>query len=353
MGIFNLFSKSFLGIDIGTSSIKVVELSKQKGKTLTNYGTLGAEYFVGKSFQTREKGVFSIEEKNIIEAIQSILKEAGIKSKEAFFAIPDYVSFFTSFDLPPMSESEVPQAVKYEAPRRIPLPLSEVTLDWQIIKGGPGKKTATPLRVLLVTVPNDIIDQYQRIATAVGLKAVALEAEVFAMVRALVKYQDQTGTVCLVDIGDRSTTINIVSQSILKVSHSFDISGEDLTDILSQTLGVDKNRADAIKWIYGISNKNKEIADIIQPSVKSIVEKIKSILDQLYIQDKEKANKVILTGGGSGLPGLAAYFGKSLNLPVEIANPFIDISAPPTLEDTLKKLGPGLTIAVGMALRGF
>ncbi len=205
----NVFSKSSLGIDIGTSSIKIVELSKKQGRSLTNYASLDSKYFAKQAFYTREKGHFSVDETYITQALASILKEAGVKTKDAYFSIPDYVSFFTTFDLPPMSNQEIAEAVKYEAPRRIPLPLSEVTLDWQVIKGGPGNKGNTPLRVLLVTVPNEVINQYQRIAESLKIKAVALEAEAFALLRALVNYQDRGAVVCLVDIGERSTTINI------------------------------------------------------------------------------------------------------------------------------------------------
>ncbi len=353
MALLDALSRSFLGVDIGAGSIKLVELSKQKGKSLTNYGILGADYFTGNSFRNRERGVLSIEEGNIIEAITSILREAGIKSKQAFFSIPDYVSFFTTFDLPPMSEKEVPEAVKYEAPRRIPLPLSEVTLDWQIIKGGPDQKGSTPLRVLLVTVPNDVIAQYQRIAKGAGLKIVALEAEAFAMLRALIKYQDKSNVVALIDIGERSSTINIVSQGVLKVSYSLDVSGEDFTRALTGALGVEREKASAIKHIYGLSDNNTEIKKILLPKAELILDKAKDIFNELYARDKEIPGKIILSGGGVSMPGLLEYFSQNLNAPIEVANPFIGISAPPTLEEILKKLGPSLTIAAGMALRGF
>ncbi|MEA3452733.1 MAG: type IV pilus assembly protein PilM [Patescibacteria group bacterium] len=348
-----LFSKNFIGIDIGTSSIKVVELGKDKGKTLSNYGILGADYFMGKARQSREKGTLGINESIASEALSSILKESGIKSKDAFFAIPDYATFFTTFNLPAMSESEIPEAVKYEAPRRIPLPLSEVTLDWQLIKGGPSKDGRTALRVLLVAVPNDLIAQYQKIALSVGLKVVALEAEVFALVRALVKYQDKSNVVCLVDIGERSTTINIVAQGILKVSYSFDVSGENFTDAISKKLQVDTKKAETIKRIFGVTDKKPVIQEITMPIATAILEKIKSIFDEIYLEDKERAGKVILAGNGATLIGFSDYLSAELNLPVEIANPFLGIAYPPTLDETLKKLGSGFTIAVGMALRGF
>jgi len=353
MGLFNVFSKNYIGIDIGASSIKVVELSRQQGKTLSNYGILGFEYYSKGSFQTRERGVLSIEEGNIVQAITSILKEAGIKSNQVFFSIPDYVTFFTTFDLPPMSQEEIPEAVKYEAPRRIPLPLSEVTLDWQVIKGGPSKQANKPLRVLLVTVPNDVIERYQRIAQKASLKIMALEAEVFAMMRALVKYQDKSNIVCLVDVGRRSSTINIVSQGVLKISYSFDISGETFTQTLANALSIDKDKAMVIKRTYGLSEKNEDIRMILEPTAKLLLDKIKEVFNELYVRDKERVGKIIFTGGEINMPGFVEYFSRNLDLPIERANPFIDISAPPTLQEILKNLGPSLSIAVGMALRGF
>jgi len=348
-----LFSKNFIGIDIGTSSIKVVELEKGKGKILSNYGVLGADYFIGKTHQNREQGTLAINESIISHALSSILKETGIKSKDAFFAIPDYATFFTTFNLPAMSEAEIPEAVKYEAPRRIPLPLSEVTLDWQLIKGGPSREGRTPLRILLVTVPNELIAQYQKIADSVGLKIVALEAEVFALVRALIKYQDKSNVVCLLDIGERSTTINIVAQGILKLSYSFDVSGEDFTNTIAEKLQIEKTKAEIVKRIYGFTDKKSVIKEIVKPVGKALLEKIKSIFDEVYLEDKERVGKVILAGGGATLAGFAGYLSTELDLPVELANPFLDISYPPTLEEALKKLGSGFTIAVGMALRGF
>ena len=354
MGInpLGIFSKNSIGIDIGTASIKVVELSSKQGKTLANYASLGSEYFAKQAFYTREKGHFAVDENNIIQALLSIFKEANIKTKNAYFSIPDYVSFFTSFDLPPMTNQEIGEAVKYEAPRRIPLPLSEVTLDWQVIKGGPGNKGNTPLRVLLVTVPNEAINQYQRIAAALKIKAVALEAEAFALVRALVSYQDRGTVVCLIDIGERSTTINIVSQGILKTSYSVDVSAETFTKTLSDSLGVDESKAKVIKQVYGISDKSSGIEEILQPVADLILQDTKRIFNELYIEDKERVTKVILTGGGAALPGLVEHFFKSLDLPIEIANPFLNIVSSPSIQDRLRQISPEFTIATGMALRG-
>jgi type IV pilus assembly protein PilM len=346
-----IFSKSFLGIDIGSSSIKIVELSSRKGTKLENYAQLKTEYFAGKAFtQHFQAGVF-LSGQRVVDAISAMLLEAKIRTRNAFFSIPDYATFFTSFTLPPMSRKELEEAVKYEAPRHIPLPLADVTLDWQVIKGVPQFEGTVPLKILLVAVPNETIEQYQNIAKALNLKILALETEVFALARALIKYQDKRGTVCLMDIGQRSTTINIVSQNILKASHSIDLSSEELTQGLADKLRIEPRKAEIIKNMYGIQ-KEETIREILLPYIDTFVKEAQKIFNEYFLEEKEKVEKIILAGGGARLPGLRDYLSEKLKIPVEIGNPFLDISYPPGLELVLKKIGPEFTIAVGAALRG-
>ena len=132
----------------------------------------------------------------------------------------------------------------------------------------------------------------------------------------------------------------------------FDISGEDFNRVLSEALKVDVKKAEIIKRMYGIASEHKSLQKVIKPLASAIVEKTKSIFDEIYLQDKERVGKIILSGGGAILPGFIDYFHTSLDVPVEIANPFLDINYHPTLETALKRLSPSFTIAVGMAQRG-
>lgn len=345
-------SKSFLGVDIGSSSLKVVEISGAGGKRLENYGQLRTEYFFSRTNDAASysKEVF-LSKEMIISALGSVLQEAKIKKKSAFFAIPDYATFFTTFPLPSMSRKELEEAVKYEAPRHIPMSLADVTLDWEITKGINQLESRAPLKVLLVAVPNETISQYQAIAKAVGLEISSLESEVFSLARALIKYQDRRATLCLIDLGERSATINIVSQGFLRVSHSIDIAGQEFVRVLSEKLNIDVRKAKIIKKTYGIQ-KEETIKNIILPLIESIIKETKNILNNYFLEEKEKVEKIILAGGNSSLPGLRDYFSESFHLPIEIGDPFIDISYPSGLEMVLKKIGPEFTIAVGAALRG-
>ena len=338
---FKALPKSFLGVDIGTFSIKIVEISLLgKKKKLENYGEIKPEAFYEKPFRAFEKNTLTLSSQDVAQVISSILKEAKIKTKESCFSIPDFSSFFTTISLPSMSKEELSQAVKYEARQHIPLPLSEVTLDWQII--GEGK-------ILLVAVPNEVIYQYQEIAKNSQLKLRAMEAEVFGLSRALVKNQTP---VFLVDIGARSTTCSIVDQGVVKLSHSFDTSGNDFTDAIARGLNLDYSKAEELKKKRGlISTDQTDTRELLMPLIDLILNEIGKIHQNFLQTENKEIGKIILGGGSALLPGLKEYFSEQLEKPVEVANPFADFHYPPLLAQTLKKMGPSYSIAVGAALR--
>jgi len=353
-----LLPKKFLGIDIGTSQIKIVELSKfGNRKTLENYGFLQSDVLYQKPFRTFEKSSLSLSSKDISRAILAIKEEAKIKTKEAIFSIPDFSTFFTTIELPQMTKEELPDAVRYEARQHIPLPLGEVTLDWQVIEGEAQNQKKNNLRVLLVAVPNEVINQYREIAKNAELELVALEAEVFGLMESLIA-DDEKRPVGLVDIGAQSTTCSIVDKKILKTSHSFDMSGNELSEVLSQGLNVDHATADDFKNKYGIMESTatpaREVKEILLPLIDLVIRENERIFSNFSQKTGKEIEKIILAGGTALLPGLKEYFYEKLKKETEIANPFSakGIFYPPILEETLKKMGPSYAIAIGMALHG-
>jgi type IV pilus assembly protein PilM len=362
---FKFGFKSNLGIDIGTSGVRIVQLAKRGERVvLEKYGEIGARVFYEESARTFEKSTLLLSTHDIARAILAICQEAKITEKKAFFAIPDFASFFTSFELPPMTREEVPQAVRFEARHYIPLPLAEVTLDWSIVEGEADERRKTPLKILLVAVSNDLLDQYSQIANLANLELKGLEVEAFSLVRALAGEEKEV--MVILDIGARSTTINIVDQGILKVSHSFDVAGNEMTQVLAKALDVDFFEAENLKKAHGLKyffpeefkeeeEKKlivKKVGEILMPLVDLILAELERT-DQSFSQlTGKRIEKVILAGGSSLLPGLKEYFLKVLKKKVEIANPFSKIFYPPILESVLKEIGPSYAIAVGAALRG-
>ena len=357
--IQKIFPKKFLGVDVGTSSIKAVELSRSGSQSkLENYGQISSSIFYEKALRSFERSNLFLSSEDISKAIKTIAKEAGIKTKRVIFSIPDFATFFTNFDLPPMTKEELPEAVKYEARQHIPVPLSEVVLDWQIIKTIPSENKKTSFKILLVAVPKDVINQYEEIAKASQLELLSLEAEVFSLMRALIK-NDEKKPVALVDIGAKTTTCSIVDEKILKTSHSFDLSGNDFSFALAKELKIGFAEAEKIKKYYGIKKneaetdpKGKAVREILLPLIETVEKEIKGIADDFYRQERKEIEKIIIIGSTVLLPGLKEHFQEFFEKnKVEIGNPFSDIFYPSVLEKTLQEIGPSFAIATGAALR--
>ncbi len=353
---FKRIPKKFLGVDIGTSSIKIIELGRGKKKPkLENYGELSISLFEEKKeFRVFEESTLLLSEKEVAEAINIICKEAGIETKEVNFSIPDFSTFFTTIEIPPMQKEEVSQAVKYEVRPYIPLPLSELYIDWTILEGKFGK---TNLKILVVAIPNDVISQYKEIAAVSGLKLKVMEPEVFALARTLSDKEKNKRVQAIVDIGARTTTCSVLDEGILKTSHSFNIAGNELTEILAKSLNISYNKARKLKEVQGLTGEvrfwGKSTKEILLPLIDSILDEIKKVFRDFYREQGKEVEKVILSGGIALMPGIKEYFSSELKKKVEIINPFLGIVFPPILEEILKERGPVYAVAVGAALKGF
>ncbi|MFA4998591.1 MAG: type IV pilus assembly protein PilM, partial [Candidatus Paceibacterota bacterium] len=302
--LLKLIPKKFLGIDIGTSSIKIVEISRWgERKKLENYGEVSADILYEKPFRTFEKSTLTLSAQDVSKAIKGVLEEIKTKTKQCIISIPDFSSFFTNFELPPMTKEEFDQAIRYEARQHIPLPLGEVTLDWQILKGEVSDSQKSKLKILLVAVPNEIINQYKEIATLSQLELVALEAEVFGLSRSLIG-EDDKGVISIIDIGAQSTTCSIIDKKVLKTSHSFDIGGNELTDRISKALSVDHKIASDFKKKYGISTREglgltiqQNIKDILLPLIDIIIREVDKIFINFQQTEGKEVQKIIIAGG--------------------------------------------------------
>jgi type IV pilus assembly protein PilM len=349
--MFNFIKKAFpkrcLGIDIGTSNIKVVEIYRiGNKKRLENYGQIS-------SAGLSRKGDILFSSQNIAESIKSIISEMKTKTRQVVFSIPDFSTFFTNLELPPMTKEELSEAVKYEARRYIPLPINEITLDWQIIGD---KSSSTNFKILLVAVPNEVVAKYREIAVLSELQLVSLEAEAFSLMRALVG-ENENQQVALIDIGAKSTVCSIIDGKILKRSHSLDMSGNAFSSAIAKSLNIDLDKAEELKKQWGIiNNAVGKDGQIARKALLSLLEvalrEIKEILEDFYKQEGKEIQKIIIAGGASLLPGLPEYFKRFFGKKVEIGNPFLGVSYPPILNKTVFKMSTSFAIAAGSALRG-
>ena len=350
-----IFSKTCLGVDIGSFSIKIVEVSRFGKRTkIENYIQFQSPSQHDSLFRVFEEENLLLLSDKVSEIIDGLLEKARIREREAFISIPDFSTFFTTFELPSMTMSELPKAVEFEARHHIPFPLSQVIFDWQTIETKEelgGRKTH---KVLLVAVPNKVVQQYQRMANLSHLRLKGLEAEAFALARSSIGEMEKEEPVCLVDVGYTSTTISIAEKGSLRQSHSLDISANSLTKRLVDSLKISWAEAERMKREFGLDPKKPSVFLALRSQINLISEEIERVCQNFYQTEGKRIENIIFAGGAASLPGLKEYFKVFLKKDIKISNPFYssNISYPPLLEGRLKEIGPSFAIALGLALRG-
>jgi type IV pilus assembly protein PilM len=356
MGIFGNKPKSFLGIDIGTSSIKVVQLRKIEDKfKLETYGeisTVGYVERLNESFQsTSLKSLEGITR----EMVKLALDKAKVDAKNVVMAVPVFSSFTSVIEMPEMADKELDRAIEFEARKYIPIPSTEVVLDWKIIdsgiiKDGVSEKPFKGKRIFLIAVPKEVVNKYIRIAESLDLKINALELESFSFARSLTF--NETGPVCVLDIGARATSFTIIDKGIVQMSHGLDIAGAEMTRILASSLGVAFKRAEDFKLAHGIDHSDsEEMKESLMTLVDEILTESERIINDYKVKTGRKIEKLILNGGSARMEGLKEYAEKKLNVKTSIADPWSRIVYPANLKKVLEELGPEFSVAVGAAMR--
>lgn len=343
-------NEKYLGIDIGTSSVKVVELShNRKEIVLENYGEkmnkMNEEEMEG---GIRKRELFS-SDREIANSVKDILTKAKIETKEAVFSLPDFMSFFTVLTIPRMPKEEIASVIQFEAKQYVPLPLQEMALDWLLIDEDKEKDTKKDFEVLLVAVPHKTILKYQKIAEMAGIKVSAVEAEVFSLVRAGVKKDDISKTVQLIDIGIQSTTITIVKDGIIRSTYSIDFSlGKNIKQLASN---LDTNYNEAEELIKSKGLKDENMSSLLRAQVDSLIFESRQVSDNYFKNKKREIEKIVIAGGMALMPGFVEYFSEKIKKETEVVDPFLNISYPSLLRDIIKEMGPRYSVAVGLALR--
>jgi type IV pilus assembly protein PilM len=337
----------YFGLDLGNSSIKVAQLRELHGRpTLVTYGDMDIPENVLASDS-------QIDQDRIAEFVRQLANDAGVSSKNVIAALPSSSSFTTIIKTPRLSEKELGESIGYQADKYIPMPLEQVKLDWAVI----GENADTDeLSVLLVAAPNSIAQKYLNIVQKAGFELLALETNALALARSLTVPSQTSLTVMIVDIGTLASDIAIFTGQIPQLVRSVGIGSKALRRVISQNLGLDETQADQFMKKFGMQQDKLEaqVYKTIKPVVDHVVEEInKSVQFNAERNPESKIEKIILTGGTSALPGLAAYVANSTQITVEIGNPWMNISYPTDLQQNLASLSLNYATVLGLALRNF
>ena len=358
MSLFNnLFQKSdaSLGVDIGTTSIKMVEVrAGAKGPQVTNYGILESSGYLSRANQALQTSGLKIFEADIVVMLKALIKEMGTQTRSATASLPPFDVFMTMVDFPAMDPKEIQKALVYQAKQYVPLPLSEVALDWMKVGDYQDDQGFAHQKILLISVPQEQIKKYQHMFSSAGLTLRALEIESLSIARVFA--QDPTPTI-VVDIGSRSTNIVFLEKGVLVWSAQNDMAAASLTQALATSIGINPMRAEELKRERGIqgTGPNYELSTIMMPFLDAIINAVKQAT-YTYRQQFPKgaaAERIVLVGGGANLMGIEKYFEKEFAVPVVKAAPFSQFAYPDDITSFVPELNAPLTVALGLGMKEF
>ncbi|HEY4494582.1 MAG TPA: pilus assembly protein PilM [Candidatus Paceibacterota bacterium] len=370
-GLLSIFSKkdqSVLGIDIGSSAIKVVQIKKKRGKmVLETYGELALGPYAGIEIGRAT----SLGTEKVAIALKDILKEAKTTTLSAGVALPLSSSLISFVTLPKVDEKQMGDVIALEARKYIPVPMSEVMLDWSLIpregtfnteekdKNNENEKDLKDQKnlqkemqdVLILAIHNEYINTYQNIMNVATIKPSFFEVELFSSIRAVVDQGIQS--VMIIDVGASSTKLYIVERGVLRASHIINKGSQDITLALSKALSIGVNEAENMKRVYGLKGgpEYKELTEIITINLDYVFYEANATLLNYQKKYNKNISKIILTGGGVLLKGFIDLARISLETEVVYANPFGKLETPAFLAEQFIQSGPEFAVAIGTAIR--
>jgi type IV pilus assembly protein PilM len=341
-------ASDFFGLDIGTHSIKMVQLKREnKRYILQAFGKAETPPNALTSDSPDDQAALA-------NALRSLVKDSHITTSNVSTAFPESVIFTRVIEMPVMGDKELATAIQYEAEQYIPLPLKDVKLSHQILNRPDSKDKEAKMSVFLVAAPVNLIQRYLGFLSAAKLQPVSFETETLAIKRALVEGRDPGPTTLLISIGATTTDLSIVSGGIISFTRSIATGGTALARAIAQDLGFEMGQAEEYKKNYGLMEDQLEgkILQAIKPVFDIITSEIERAI--LFYQAKHPSDpikRVVLVGGTANLPGMVVYLATTIGLEVQIGNPWQNVEVPAALQQRIKEEETSYAVAVGLAMK--
>ncbi len=343
-------SVSVIGVDIGSSSLKVVQLRRERGVVvLETYGELALGPYAG-----AEVGqATNLAAAKIAETLTDLLREANVTTVDAGVSIPFSRSLLKLVTLPYRENpAEQKTVIELEARKYIPVPVSEVQLDWFIVPvvGAENAPPPSTVSVLLVAVHNDELALLDGVVRGANVVASFYEIEIFSTIRAVVN--EPVKPVLVLDIGASATKVYVVEHGVVAFSHNIPEGGQDVTRTIAAAHSITIGKAEALKKEHGFgahaSGYDKSTIELV---FSRIFDEARRAIAHYEESEHKKISELVLTGGGGVTKELAAYAKTFFSVEVKIADPFSKTESPEFMRPVLQAIGPEFAVAVGLALR--
>ena len=348
MGLFSK-AKNIVGLDIGSSSIKLLELRETKtGYQLVNFGVekLPSESIVDSTVMNAPA---------VVTAIRKLVSAHQVKSKQVATSVSGHSVIIRKITLPLMTEEEIEGNIQWEAEQYIPFDINEVNIDYHRLEAESDDQES--LDVLLVAVKRDMVNDYTAVINEAGLDPMVMDIDAFCIQNMFeMSHEPQKGKVnALVNIGASVININIIRSGNSVFTRDMSIGGNHFTEEIQKQLNISFEEAEQLKINMGAgSERENEIRDVVDSISSSIALEIQRSLDFFTATSSVgHLSKVFLVGGASKTPGLKEIIENQIGIPVEPINPFNNIEINPKNFDLdhIQEFSPMAGVSVGLALR--
>ena len=341
-------SKNLVGLDIGSSAVKLVELKDAKGGgyklVKTGLSTLSPEAIVDGAIMDASL---------VVDTVNRVLSETGVRGNDFATSLSGHSVIIKKISLPTMSAEELAESIRWEAEQYVPFDINDVNLDYVVLDAGAGET----MDVLLVAVKKDKIGDYTSIITQVGKTPALVDVDAFALQNAYeANYPVEPGrVVALVNIGASVTNVNILSGSNTIFWRDISFGGNQYTDAIQKQLSLSFDQAEALKkGEQQAGTSREEILPILRSVSDDLGQELQKTFDFfIATTSTEKIDQLFIAGGSSRVVNLDPELKERFGIPVEIMNPFrqIDIGGSTVSQEWLTENAPSMAVAVGLAVR--
>ncbi len=336
---------AFFGLDIGTTAIRLVELRGAGAtKTLVKYAYVPID---SKLVLSDSKS----DEQKLGQTIRELIGQARLSTRNVAVGIPSQRVFTAVVDFDRLSPDELAKAIHYQADSLIPTPPDKSKIDWAVIGDSP--KDKTKVEVLLSSVENEFVEKRLDFLESIGLEVIAFEPDNLALTRALIA-PDVTATQMVLDIGNKSTDLVIMSGGSPRLTRAIPTGAESIVRAAAQSLNVEDKQARQFVFKFGLSKDKLEgrIYDAIIGTVDLLtgeVDKSIKFFQTRYVD--QKVSRIIVTGGASALPEFPLYLANKFGVEVEIGNAWRNVAFAPERQNELLAVSNHFGVAAGLAER--